>query len=67
MNDCNCLECCMRQIREGKVRVEQDREIKELADILVDGIIFQMEEEKKKSNQEETEKKVLDNHQTFYY
>lgn len=46
MEDCNCLECCMRQIRENEREVEQDREIKELADILYEAFMWQLEGKK---------------------
>ena len=67
MEECNCLECCMRQIRENEHKVVQDREIKELADILVEAIIWQASGKKEELRAEKVKKKTADQNQYFYY
>ena len=57
----------MRQIRENEHKVVQDREIKELADILVEAIIWQASGKKEELRAEKVKKKTADQNQYFYY
>jgi hypothetical protein len=56
----------MRQIRENKHQVVQDIEIKELADILVEAIIWQASEKKEEPRAKKVKKKTADQNQYFY-